>query len=490
MGLSMNMSTSSNSDPLTEILYKSLTQFMPAQSSVPVVTHVHGLEVQSTSDGGPNAWFTADGKHGPDYNTYEPTLPNATVDYYPNAQPATTLWYHDHAMGITRLNVVAGLAGFYLIRDPRNGVDPLMPSGKYEMPLVVQDRIFATDGSLYFPTNSGVPTIHPYWMSEFVGNVIMVNGKAWPNMNVDRGIYRFRLLDGSNSRFYDFHFSNGMSFQQIGTDGGYLKAPFSTTSILMAPAERADILVDFSNLAPGTKIQLMNDAGDPYPEGDPADPATVGTIMQFTVGTTTGIQSLNLPSVLNQTLAGTYPTLPSPSKTRILPLVELTDNSALMNPIIGLLDGQTYDAPVSEIPTVGSTEEWTFVNTTEDTHPIHLHLVQFQVVSRQLFDKVAYRADWLKLNGGTLPFTAPTKELDYHPYLKGNPVYPAPNEMGWKDTIQATDEMVTTIRVRFAPIDGSPSYPFDATVGPGYDWHCHIIDHEDNEMMRPYKLVK
>lgn len=487
MNMDPNMNMTNKVDPLTEILNKALKIYLPAQSPIPVTTHIHGLEVQSNYDGVPESWFTANGIHGATYSTYKPTTSNAAVYNYPNTQPATTLWYHDHALGLTRFNVLAGLAGLYLIRDPNDDVDSLLPSGKYEMPLLVQDRSFAKDGSLYFPTDSTVPTVHPYWMSEFAGDVILVNGKVWPNMDVDRGIYRFRLLNGSNSRFYNFHFSNQMTFKQIGTDGGYLKSPVTVKAILLGPGERADILVDFSLLEAGTKITLLNNARAPYPEGDPADPVLAGTIMQFTINKTTGIPSLDLPNILNQTLVGTYPTLPEPTKKRVLPLAEILDDNGF--PLNGLLDGKRWADPISEIPKLGTTEEWALVNTTEDTHTIHLHLIQFQVVSRQLIDKIKYLEDWIKLNGD-LPHTGPTKELDYHPYLQGDLVLPGSTERGWKDTIKATDEMVTILRVRFAPIVNTSTYTFDATSGPGYVWHCHILDHEDNDMMRPYKLTK
>lgn len=455
------------------------------QYPVPMVPHLHSGEVQSTSDGGPEAWFTADGKHGPTYYTYASTQPNAAVYHYPNEQPATTLWYHDHALGLTRINVLPGLAGFYLLRDDNDSIARLLPKGKYEMPLVIQDRIFKQDGSLYFPSDSEVPNEHPCWKPEFFGNVIIVNGKAWPNMNVDRGQYRFRILDGSNARFYNLSFSNGMSFTQIGSDGGYLQAPISLKSLLVAPGERADILVDFSNFEQGTKIILINNANAPFPDGDSCDPESVGQIMQFTVTKDTGYSPAALPVILNPALA-TFPSLTSPNKTRILTLTEVKDEED--HPIELLLDGQNWTAPISELPVLGTTEDWIVVNPTDDTHPIHLHLVQFQLISRQKFDAERYSDDWEKLNGEP-PLKGPTKQLDLTKYLEGEIVGPKPNERGWKDTIQMNHDEATKIRMRFAPIDGSTDYSFDATQGPGYVWHCHILDHEDNEMMRPYKVV-
>ena len=297
-----------------------------AQSPVPLVTHLHGGENQSFYDGEPNEWFTASGKHGSQYSTYKQTDSNKAVYYYPNAQQATTLWYHDHALGLTRLNVASGLAGFYLIREPVTGNDKvasLLPTGKYEMPLVIQDRTFNTDGSLYYPSVGIEPTTHPYWNNTFLGNTIMVNGKVWPNMNVDKGQYRFRFLNGSNTRFYTISFSNGMAFTQIGSDGGYLKTPVSITSLLLAPAERADIIVDFSNLASGTKVILQNTA---LTSNTAAEKQTVGQIMQFTATSQIGLTPFDIsqaPIPFNPTLATTsFPTLPTTTKQRILTLIE------------------------------------------------------------------------------------------------------------------------------------------------------------------------
>jgi len=465
-----------------------------AQYPVPMVPHLHGGEVPSQFDGNPDAWFTYDGMHGSAYSTAKPTKPGSAVYWYPNDQPATTLWYHDHALGITRLNVLSGLAGFYLLRDPEDPIALLLPQGRYEVPLVIQDRIFRTDGSLYFPAQSDNPDEHPYWMPEFFGNTIMVNGKVWPNMNVSRGQYRLRLLDGSNARFYTLSFQvqgagspSRLPFIQIGSDGGYLRAPVTLERLTLAPGERADILVDFSSLQPGTKVLLTNSAKAPFPNDAPPDPRTVGQIMQFTVTEGTGPKPANLPPILNPTL-DPFPSLPPPSKRRILTLFEVMGPGG---PLALLLNGQRWSADVSEIPLLGSTEEWVLVNPTADTHPIHLHLVQFQLVSRQSMDTRAYVREWMRLNGmPPVPNDWSVIEVPIEPYLRGKPTYAEPNEQGWKDTIQVHPGEVTILRVRFAPIDGSGEYPFDATKGPGYVWHCHILDHEDNEMMRPYHLVR
>jgi FtsP/CotA-like multicopper oxidase with cupredoxin domain len=452
------------------------------QTPVPIVTHLHGGEVQSTSDGGPNAWYTADGKHGPDYNTAVPTDPNAAVDVYPNGQQPTTLWYHDHALGVTRLNVLSGLAGFYIISNASDPVEQLLPHGEYDVPLAIQDRSFYSDGSLYYPTEGVNPAIHPYWQDTFLGNTIVVNGEAWPNMNVKQGLYRFRVLDGSNDRLYQISLSNGMAFTQIGTDGGYLKAPAQMTSQLIAPGERIDILVDFSNVPAGQKIILENYAGS---SSGGVAPQTTGQIMQFTVTDGKGLTPKPLPSNLNPTLAGDFPNLPTPSKTRILTLTAVPGPSGSEEM---LLDGQTWSASISEKPTLGSTEDWVIVNPTMDNHPIHVHLVQFQFVQRQAFAGISYMDDWSRLNGDP-PLNHTTVNVpSITPYLTGTPTGPTASEQGWKDTIVVNSGEVVTIRLRWAEQNGN-QFPFDATVGSGYVWHCHMLEHEDNEMMRPYIVV-
>lgn len=453
-----------------------------AQMPVPIVTHLHGGETEPASDGYPEAWFTAGNEiTGPDYikSRYN----------YANEQEPTTLWYHDHTLGITRLNVYMGLAGFYILRDHCNPLDDPhseLPHGKYEIPLVIQDRSFNDDGSLSFPSNGVNPAVHPYWRPAFIGNTIMVNGKVWPNLDVEPRQYRFRVLNGSNTRFYNFSFSNQMPFIQIGTDGGYLHKPIQLVSLLISPGERADILVDFSKLTPGTKLILNNTANAPYPNGAAPDPETTGQIMQFTVLEKFVVPPAPLPEILNCL----YP-LRCPCKVRTLPLLVVGNATA---PTELLLDGQNWNAPVSELPLVGSTEDWQLVNLTGGAHPIHLHLIQFRLVSRQDFLTTQYTADWLALNGQP-PFDHPTRVLPVEPYLLDGPINPPAHEDGWKDTIQAYPGQVTTIRVRFAPQDvafsepGVNLFPFNPADKPGYVWHCHILDHEDNEMMRPYRVL-
>ncbi len=450
-----------------------------AQSPPTIVTHLHGGEVPSTSDGHPEAWWTADGKHGSAYSTEVPTEANAAVNVYPNMQQPTTLWYHDHALGLTRLNVLSGLAGFYLIRNTNDPTAQLLPSGEYEVPLAIQDRSFYTDGSLYYPPVGNIPDVHPYWQPTFLGNTILVNGQAWPNMDVKQGQYRLRILDGSNSRFYQLSFSNGMSFTQIGSDGGFLKTSTQLNSKNIGPGERIDILVDFTGVAAGEKVVLLNtlESGQ--------NSQTTGQIMQFTVTSEQGFTPQQLPVNLNPTLNGDFPTLASSGKQRILTFTEIADSSGSKSM---LLDGQLWSAPVSESPTEGSTEDWVFVNTLMDTHTIHLHLVQFQIVSRQNFDISSYLYQWELLNG-LPPFKNATQNVpSLDPFLTGTKNSPTESEQGWKDTVVVNSGEAVTIRARWAEQNGNP-FPFDATAGPGYVWHCHILEHEDNEMMRPYIVV-
>jgi spore coat protein A, manganese oxidase len=468
------------------------------QSPIPMVVHLHGGVTPSASDGFPLAWFTSHEQiKGPDFTS-------ATFHYF-NAQLATTLWYHDHTIGMTRLNVAAGLAGAYLIREANDPNAPLLPSGKFEIPLIVQDKSFNTDGSILFNIEGNNPDIHPYWVPEYFGNTIVVNGKVWPRLDVERRRYRFRVINASNARFYNIKLSNGMSFTQIGADGSYLPAPASLTEALIAPAERADILIDFSKLAPGTKVVLLNDAPAPFPGGDPVDPETTGQIMQFKVVHSHVVTPPALPSKLID-IPELVPT-EGIGNPKLFTLNEQA--SAIDEPVAVLIDGQHFDSEISELPRVGTTERWYFQNLTEDSHPIHVHLVEFQLEDRQLIDKERFQAHWESLNGTALPLNHPTVRANVedavfdpatgttHDFLIGPAEPPSARESGWKDTFVAEQGKVTRVRIRFAPqytpqkslVPGFNPFPFDSTQGPGYVWHCHILDHEDNDMMRPMKTT-
>ncbi len=430
---------------------------------VRTVTHVHGARVLPDSDGYPDAWVTSDGRAG--------SARAADPCHYPNDQPATTLWYHDHAIGITRLNIYAGLAGFYLIRDPEE--DSLnLPSGVYEIPLMIQDRSFAADGSLlYPPAPNGT---HPAWMQEFFGNAICVNGKATPFLEVEPRKYRFRMVNGSNARFYHLTLvpadssgkANGKPvdappFIQIGSDGGLLPAPLRMHYLIASPGERFDLVIDFSQHK-GANLALTNNAPAPYARGGQIVPADV---MLFKVtkplsGTdTSAVPETLVPfSPLDAGLA---------VRERTLALTEM-DRPSDGYTMIGLLDQKHWDDPISEDPKAGSTEIWSFANATGDVHPMHIHQVQFQVLNRQPFDTKTYQ------QSGKLVFT-------------NIPMPPESNERpAWKDTIKTYSGYVTRVIAKFDLPTGTVAKPGDEFR---YVWHCHVLEHEDNEMMRPYKIV-
>ena len=425
---------------------------------VPLVTHLHGAEAHSASDGHPEAWYT------PGLDRRGPAFVREHNDF-PNAQPAGTLWYHDHALGITRLTTYAGLAGFYLLRDPELERALGLPSGEYEREIVIQDRAFDVNGQLRYAQRGVDPAAHPFWVPEFFGDTILANGRVWPYMEVEPRRYRLRLLNGSGARFYQLSLSDGRPFFQVASDGHFLPQAVELRRLLLAPGERADVVVDFSGLAAGTTIVVGNDAPTPFPKGDAPDPRTTGRVMQFRVVPPTGVDASSVPGKLVD-----LPDLGAPVLTRTLTLDE---HAGHKGPHMALLDGKRWMDPVSEAPRLGSTEVWEFANLTEDAHPMHLHLVGFQVLDRQPFRA----GDYAKRQPGA---RGPLAD-----YLSGPARPPEPHERGLKDTVVARPGEVTRIKVRFAPSAGG-AFPFDATSGPGYVWHCHILEHEDNEMMRPY----
>ena len=437
-----------------------------ADESLPearAIVHVHGAQVLPESDGYPEAWTTSDGKVGP--------ASSANPAHYPNEQPATTLWYHDHALGITRLNVYAGLAGLYLIRDQEENSFNL-PAGRYEIPLLLQDRSFSADGSLLYPP--APQGTHPVWMQEFFGETICVNGKATPYLEVEPRKYRFRLVNGSNARFYHLTLvpadkngeptgtpADAPPFHQIGSDGGLLPAPVTLHYLIVSPGERFDLIIDFSGHK-GANFVITNDAPAPYARGGEVVPSEV---MLFKVTRPlSGKDSSSLP----QTLAPFAPLDASQAvRERVLDLTEM-DRPSDGYTMIGLLGRKHWCDPITEDPKAGSTEIWSFANTTGDVHPIHTHLVRFQVLNRQPFDVQQY------LQNNKLVFTSP-------------PMAPERNERpAWKDTIKTYAGYVTRVIQKFDLPAGTP-------VTPGqefrYVWHCHVLEHEDNEMMRPYSVI-
>jgi spore coat protein A len=393
--------------------------------AVRTVVHMHGAKTRPESDGYPEDWIVP-GK--------------SSLYYYPNEQDAAMLWYHDHALGINRLNVYAGLLGAFFIRDSVEEALNL-PKGKYELPLILYDRLLTREGQLLYPVS---PDPQSPWVPEIFGNAILVNGKLFPYLEVEPRKYRFRILNGSNARFYNLSFvenatgnSTEMPFHQVGTDQGLLPAPVPLTNLEIAPGERADLVVDFSEHR-GTNLVLKNDAV---------------VVMQFRVSAQKVTDTSSMPSSLRS-----VPKIPESRavQTRLLTLNEYVNKAG--NPVMLLLNASHWKMPITEKPVLGSTEIWTLINPTNDSHPIHLHLVRFQILDRQTY------VPWLYQTKKELHFLGPRQPPD-------------PNEAGWKDTVQAHSKMVTRIIV-----------PFEGFTGR-YVWHCHILEHEDNEMMRPYEVI-
>jgi spore coat protein A len=387
------------------------------------VVHLHGGHVPPEVDGYPEDTF----------------LPGEEVTYvYPNNQDAATLWFHDHALGITRLNVYMGLSGLYLLRDDVE--DSLgLPAAGYEIPLVIQDRAFNPDGSLSYPAD---------WQDHFFGDKILVNGKVWPYLEVDRGKYRFRVLNGSNSRVYTLTFDDGTAaapFAQIGSEGGFLTTPVTgLTELTLSPGERADLVIDFAGYPAGSEIVLTNSAVAPFPNG-PAE-SVVPDVMKFIVGDETG-HAAPLPTSLRP-----LETLDEADSLRERELV-LTKEFEACAGSWWVINGLGWD-DITEQPVLGTTEVWSFVNQTGVVHPMHMHLVFFQVLDRQPFELV----------GGEI---TPT----------GERVFPEPEEAGWKDTVQAPPGQITRVIARFDDYTGL------------YPYHCHILEHEDHEMMRQFEVL-
>ena len=422
---------------------------------VPLVTHLHGGHTESASDGLPDAWYT------PGFALTGTGFVKNTL-HYSNDQEAGTLWYHDHALGITRLNVYAGLAGFYLLTDDNEAqlqADHHLPAAPYDIGLAIQDRMFTTDGQLYYPTEIEVPEpLENSILPEFFGSIILVNGKAWPVLEVEPRQYRFRILNGSDSRFYNLSFPGNLNFVQIGTDNGLLPAPVSLQKLLLGTGERRDVIIDFSDPKLfGKTIVLENNAKTPFPRGSSVNQQTTGRIMAFKI-----TKPLNpdyplttLPATLRPAITSLQTTLPA----RKLILFEGSDEFERLEVQLGTAEGGISDfhAPVTENIVQGSTEIWEIYNETPDAHPIHLHMVHMQLVNRQKFSATQ------DLQTGKLTdirFQGPPKE-------------PEADEAGWKDTYIMYPGEVTRVIATFDL--------------PGlYAWHCHILSHEDHEMMRPY----
>jgi spore coat protein A len=380
--------------------------------------------------------------------------------------PASLLWFHDHGMGTTRLNVFAGLAAAYILRDEFDtGEEPNpigIPGGAYEIPLVIQDRQFNRDGTFLYPI-SGIDGAT--WIGEYFGDTMLVNGKVWPFLDVEPRMYRFRILNGCNARILSLDIG-GQGVWQIGAEGGMFDIPVPVSHLVLAPAERADVLLDFSRFAGQTLVLKNHKPSKPVATPAPA----LEQVMQIRVGTRVSQPG---PTSVPSTLAGgRRAILVGPSVTRYITLNEIdTDEPTwFLN-----MNGVHFNEDPTEAPRVGAVEDWVFVNLTGDTHPMHMHLVTFQVVGRTPFDAEAYEEAHEGANGVPGGF-------DPNPFATGPMLPPAPEERGFKDTVKANPGYFTTIRAKF-------DLP-DTVVAPQrYVYHCHIVEHEDNDMMRPFTVT-
>jgi len=505
---------------------------------VPMCTHVHGaVGVGDESDGYAEAWYLPAANNIPAGYATEGTWyeffagkagtnlgvtwgPGYATFEYPNLNRASTIWYHDHTLGMTRLNVYAGPAGFYIIRggpdgdaavlDSRDGTIAVLPGPApkandkfppnktyYEIPIAIQDRSFNLDGSLFYPdtreffdgiVGDFIPDgeFSPIWQPEFFGNMMMINGNTWPFQTVEQRRYRLRFLNGCQSRFLilDFNQIPGVEVWAIGNEGGFLAAPVNLTAtngnrLLMALAERADVIVDFTNVPVGNYVLGNVGPDEPFGGGvpgidfDPSDPDSTGEIMEFRVvpaaapDPTTPPQFLQLPAII-----------PLPAETVVRPLAlleeagfgfddEENEVEGPVEAVLGTVAGDPNVAPgvwtkrlwmdpVTENPLVGATEVWEIYNATGDAHPMHIHEIVFEVVNRQ-----------------DIFVDEETMEVQVVPGSMANP--PESWETGFKDTVTAYPGQVTRVRAQFNT--------------PGqFVWHCHIVEHEDNEMMRPFRI--
>ena len=545
--------------------------------------HLHGGKVPWTSDGGPNFWWAPASqtdprlKRGKSFVDMGRALgkgnsPDGSAEiFYPNDQSARLLWFHDHAMGITRLNAYAGLAAPYIITDdyetalatqPTNLPGPTDPRTVY---LCFQDKVFvspttaATDpswktlrpdsepGDLWYPhayeperwelSPDGVPLPDPpvSVVPEMFGDTMLVNGTAYPYLEVEPRQYRLRMLNACNARFLNPRLvfaqagapteananAAGPAFIQIGNEGGFLPAATSVGAggmpLLLAPAERADLIVDFSKVAAGSTLILYNDAPAPFPGGDrrydhdPQNPKTPAskpgfgpntrTLLQIRVLPRTGAAdpAISLPTAfdinsgeesrfLPTQVAGVPTPIPPNTKVRRLTLNEGFDRYGRLIQFLGTdqavtVDdkdatfGRTYEDAPTEIISAGALEVWEIANLTADAHPIHFHLVNVRVLGRQRFSVKTYP------RGRNIPFTG-FATINY----LGKPIAPDLNELGWKETVRMNPGEVTRVAMRFdLPVVGFtvPSSPGIVGGGHEYVWHCHILEHEEHDMMRP-----
>lgn len=520
---------------------------------VPIVTHLHGGHNLSAFDGTPDQWFTQN-RSGPGGTGPRETGPNfiSSTTQYLNDQQSATLWYHDHALGITRLNVYAGLAGFYVLQDSERLAlqqQGVLPSGAYDIGMAIQDRAFTSDGQLYYPaykndplpgTNETVGDLVPQGfydhfgesapsiVPEFFGDTILVNGMAWPNLDVAAGSHEFRILNGSDSRFYILTASDpDVAIYLVGTDSGLLPHAIVVSDgdgvqedgefVLLAPGDRVELVFDFSNLSAGDTVTLLNSGPlfEPFKgvtadgqlmggaeAATPDDP--VGNIMQFTVmSSITPFHAQLFQGGSAVSLAASFVNITTDldgngiadaaSNVRDLGLFEGLEQFGRVTPMLGKAEAGTitahdedvgadfgplsYDAPITERPLLGSTEQWNIFNFTADTHPVHLHLVQYQAVEKhEIFfqdeDENGIPDD--TTGDGLISYgVGSTSDYSTADIWIGDLIPLRPEETGWQDTVAVDPGTMMSIVATF-DLPGE------------YVWHCHILSHEDNEMMRPF----
>jgi FtsP/CotA-like multicopper oxidase with cupredoxin domain len=506
------------------------------------VVHLHGGHTETESDGLPEAWFTQGFKEtGPFFAK--------KIYHYDNDQEAATLWYHDHALGITRLNVYAGLAGFYFVRDlfdtgissnKKKGGNPLgLPAWPYEKAYAIQDRMFRDTGELFYPAFPGDPFYAgfiddegavlptdlfpgggPTGLAEFFGDHMIVNGVIWPKEDVEPRNYRMHLLNGTDSRFMGIRFrqvpagatslgeSTPLPFHVIGSDQGLSPEAIQTTLLVFEPGSRYDIVVDFGQVAFGDRVIMENIGGDAPFGGDLFDPLTMtqeeidaaveegdlfpdrqtDRVMAFDV-----VLPLDTKDADTWSVAGFEDSTRNESRSRAptnvrkVALFEGVDEFGRLQPLLGTVDGDsgagfsdayTWFQGTTETPMLGADEDWEIYNFTGDAHPIHLHLVNFETIGRN-----ALMADEIGMVGTTQHNGTSGMVASFSNVAKGADISasigPAQGyvETTRKDMVTALPEQVTTIRVS----------PFDKTGR--YVWHCHILSHEDHEMMRVLEVV-
>jgi spore coat protein A len=502
------------------------TQYSIKKNGVPLIPHLHGGHTDYQFDGNPEFFFSPDGKvKGPQWDFVPGGFSNTFR--YDNDVQAGNLWYHDHALGITRLNVYAGLAGFYFVRDEfdtgKYGNPLGLPAFPYELAYAIQDRMFTADGALFYPAYPGDPLYKdfiedegadlpeelfpdggPTGLAEFFGDHMVVNGKIWPKADVEPRNYRMRLLNGTDSRFMvvqfravnsgDTDLSNAGSplpFYVIGSDQGLASEAKETYTLVFEPGSRYDIVFNFAGLK-DKRIVMSNIGGDAPFGGDFGN--DLGPDDCFEDRQTDRIMAFDVVVPFNDNVSDSFaPTaigntnvaVPGPAIAiiRKVALFEGKDEFKRLQPLLGALVGDVWKAlpwhePTTETPTLNTTEEWWIYNFTGDAHPVHLHLVHFEVLGRNAITFDSDEGD-------------PGQEVTQHNEATGvapavtNVVVGAAVDLGPsdgyvenapKDMVTALPGQVTKIRAKFDK--------------PGrYVWHCHILSHEDHEMMRVLQVV-